>query len=203
MCSQNTPLLPPPAPWYFRHYISGAPSISHITQTEAFVQAAETAADRLAAVTPSSNTARRRKVLSLKFQGYEAQDIASILHMPVSTVQRYIEQAASAASDDTRANIVREAELAKLDEMESAFFPQAVEGDAGSASMVLKFMERRSKLIGADKEVKAAPSNVNVKVSLVGLLATMDSSVKKIAPQEPMKDITPPAQPVSRVAEDA
>jgi hypothetical protein len=115
-----------------------------------------------------------RRILSMRYQGYEVPDIAHILDLSPSAVRSNIDRAAAATADEYRATIVREAELLKLEEMESPFLATAAEGDHKSAMVVLKLMERRAALLGSDKAPSPGqvPGGGNV-YNLVTVLASM------------------------------
>ena len=110
---------------------------------------------------------QRRKVLSLRYMGYEVEEIAQILSISSGTVQAHINAAIAASADKERVNLVREAEMSKLEQLEDAFFPYAAgeahdpEGgtiapQASAAKVVLDVMDRRAKLMGIDKALPQA-----------------------------------------------
>lgn len=113
-----------------------------------------------------------RQVLSLRFRGYEKADIANVLGIKEDRVDSIILRVAKAQADEARIETVREAELAKLEEIEDTFLPKAVsDGDVKAAGVVLKCMERRASLLGADRQVKpSAPTN---NFTLVQILAQL------------------------------
>jgi hypothetical protein len=136
------------------------------------------------AITLPDHYTDTRKIELLASRGFDPEQISEILDLSVGRVERTIKTAASRAIDEHRANIIREIELQKLDELEQAHYAQAVqppvydsEGniikypDKGSGEFVLKTMERRAKLAGLDIKPDA---NINVTtVSLVGALSDM------------------------------
>jgi hypothetical protein len=109
-----------------------------------------------------------RKILSLRFSGYEVEDISAILDLSVDRIQREITRAAASSADEARAALVREAELLKLEELDAVYLPAALEGSLKSAHYVLECMKRRAALIGADKQ----PATIN-QFNLVQILASM------------------------------
>ena len=50
-------------------------------------------------------------------------------------------------------------ELARLDSLQLAIWPQATSGDCRAIDRVLRIMERRAKLLGLDSPVKVAPTD--------------------------------------------
>lgn len=103
----------------------------------------------------------------MRYMGYEVEDISSILGVPVGTVRNHLNAAVAASADKERINIVREAEITKLEELEEAFSPAAlgqafdpdgnpVPPQASAAKVVLDVMDRRAKLMGIDKALPQA-----------------------------------------------
>jgi len=119
--------------------------------------------------------------------GYDPAEIASIMSLPVASVQYHIDAAITLAADPDRVAAVREAEMAKLEALEEAFFPVAIGGDVvdddgnvagpndSAARTILAIMERRSKITGADKPVEHRVTH-----SLVHILADMAKAPKVI-----------------------
>jgi hypothetical protein len=57
---------------------------------------------------------------------------------------------------DENARLVRDLELARLDELQLAAWPRAMQGDLDAITAVLKVMERRAKLLHLDGPVRIA-----------------------------------------------
>lgn len=110
-----------------------------------------------------------RQVLSMRYTGYEPEDIAAQLNLSVPRVRSIVDKAIASQADEHRIAAVREAELLKLEEMEAAFLPSASSGSAKAASTVLSIMQRRALILGTDK----APPSVAVNFNLVGLLSSL------------------------------
>lgn len=110
-----------------------------------------------------------RRVLSMKYAGYDINDISHALSMSPQQVSLIIDRAIAVQVDEHRATYIRESELAKLDEMEESYLNGAIEGEHKSAYLTLKIMERRSAILGLDKQQAAVSINVN----LVGILSDM------------------------------
>jgi hypothetical protein len=121
----------------------------------------------------------------MRYQGYDVSDIAHALNLSESAVTSRIDKAAASAADDLRATVVREAELLKLEEMEPPFLSAATDGDSKAALVVLKLMERRSALLGVDRQPSMQQQGNTY--NLVTILSNMSR----------------PQSPISRVAEDA
>lgn len=121
---------------------------------------------------------QRRKVLSLRYMGYENEEIASILGISEGSVQYHIKAAVTSSSDRERINFVREAEITKLEQLEEAFMPAAlgelsdengpIPAQASAAKVILDVMDRRSKLLGVDK---AQPQISTTNLTLIQILS--------------------------------
>lgn len=130
----------------------------------------------------------RRKVLSLRYMGYESHEIADALGISEGTVQHHINAAVTASADKERVNIVREAEMTKLEQLEEAFTPLAlgeastedgpIPPQASAAKVVLDVMDRRAKLMGIDK---AQPPQTTNNLTLIQILSQLPSA--QILPQ--------------------
>lgn len=96
---------------------------------------------------------RRQHVANLRLAHYTQQEIANELGLSVTTVCRDL-QALRAEWQERRSMAfdgwVAE-ELAKLDALERAILPQALQGKPGAAERVLKIMDRRARMLGLDK----------------------------------------------------
>lgn len=106
---------------------------------------------------------KRRRALSLRKAGLTYEQIAQTprdkargdmrplfssrgrAHEAVAAVLRAVD--ADAAED---ASVVRDLELARLDDLQAGVWKRAVTGDADAVSTVLRVMERRTKLLGLD-----------------------------------------------------
>lgn len=134
---------------------------------------------------------RRQKVLSLKYMGYSVADISDVLQISTTMVQTDIDRAVSLSADSARIDMVREAEISKLEAIEQAFWPSLSDPgedehgnpilpsvDAGK--MILAVMDRRSKLLGVDK---IKPTEHTHTISLVAVLAEMSRSATMFDPQ--------------------
>lgn len=134
-----------------------------------------------------------RKILSLRYRGYDHEDIAHMLDVSQDRVERCLARAAASAADGERITVVREAEIAKLEEMESRIYDFAVrttiDPETGeeylsketlaAQNQVLKLMERRASIMGSDLK-KDAPAGGSG-LTLVQILADMSSSGVKLS----------------------
>jgi DNA-binding CsgD family transcriptional regulator len=135
---------------------------------------------------------QRRQVAYLYTQGLGADQIADVLDLTENQVDNHIKKLAQMAVDDHRAEIIRQTELAKLDEIERVHFRAATQGlvvpdtdsddpDAtvmlppshSSAELILKIMDRRMKLTGIERKPKQE-IDVEHRGGLVHLLAEMN-----------------------------
>jgi hypothetical protein len=112
-----------------------------------------------------------RKILRMSYSRYAHSDIADFLGITVKRVEAAITRACAATADEARINVVREAELLKLEELDEVFMPAALEGSDKAAGVVFKAMERRAMLLGVDK---APPPQIGF--TLVQVLSQMPSS---------------------------
>lgn len=126
-----------------------------------------------------------REILSLRYRGYDNEDIAEMMEISTDAVEKAVLRVARASVDEDRANIVREAEIEKLEAMETAIYEAAVQplfkDDNGQLHMsksalsaqtqVLRLMERRTALLGIDKQPAALSAAGGL--TLVQILANM------------------------------
>jgi len=126
-----------------------------------------------------------REILSLRYRGYDNEDISEMMEISTDAVEKAVLRVARASVDEDRANIVREAEIEKLEAMETAIYEAAVQplfkDDNGQLHMsksalsaqtqVLRLMERRTALLGIDKQPAAL--NATGGLTLVQILANM------------------------------
>ena len=154
----------------------------------------------------------RRKVLSMRYMGYESEEISQVLGLSVKTVQSHINAAVSASANTERVTLVREAEMSKLEQIEEAFIPAAIgeatdiEGlpippQASAAKVVLDVMDRRAKLMGIDK---VQPQTSIGNLTLIQILSQLPSPGQPPLGQNSNgSGSTPPPLAFSREAEDA
>ena len=64
---------------------------------------------------------------------------------------------------------LRDVEMARLDALQAAYWSRAVDGDVKAATIVLRVIERRSRLLGLDRvEQAGAPNSLVIGGGLVG-----------------------------------
>jgi hypothetical protein len=156
---------------------------------------------------------QRRKILSLRYMGYESEEISQILGISVGSVQAQLNAAITASSDKERMNVVREAEMSKLEEIEEAFFPAAtgeahdgegnpIPAQASAAKVVLDVMDRRAKLLGIDK---AQPPQNNTHLTLIQILSQLPPALDSspLLPERKLDGVTTQSPSFSREATDA
>lgn len=101
----------------------------------------------------------QEKCLRLRLQGKSIRQIASIVHMPKSTVERRL-RCAIAERIDPLADQLRAVEVARLDQLLETVWA-TVKADTEAAvklaavDRLVKISERRSKLLGLDAPVSA------------------------------------------------
>jgi transcriptional regulator with XRE-family HTH domain len=97
--------------------------------------------------------ARRRQVATLRLAHYTQAEIAERLDVSVGTVNSDL-QAIRQEWTERRMTDYGDwlsEELAKLDRLELALLPLALQGQTAAADRVLSIMDRRSRLLGLDK----------------------------------------------------
>lgn len=93
---------------------------------------------------------RQRKALRLRAQGYTYPEIAQALgYATRGSAQRLVANALQAQQREA-AEPVLELELARLDSLQRALSPRALDGDVRAARTILRVMERRAKYLGLD-----------------------------------------------------
>ena len=106
----------------------------------------------------------------MRYRGYSVDDIGLQLNLRPHTVQNILDRACAIQADQERVTYVREAELAKLDELEGVYLEDAITGNHKSTYLVLKLMERRAAVVGIDR---SPPVQLNGNFTLVQILANM------------------------------
>ena len=100
--------------------------------------------------------ARRLQALDLRLAGASYRQIGATLGVShvqaMRDVSKMVSEYASEPADE-----VRNAELARLDKLMLAHWPQATRGDIKSTTMVLQIMDRRARLLGLD-----APQRIDI-----------------------------------------
>jgi hypothetical protein len=93
-------------------------------------------------------SARRTRAIELKLQGLTYQQIADALgYASRGTVYRLIQEAQAARLGDA-ADDHRRLELARLDALQMALWPRAMDGDVAAAETVRRLIDSRCRLLG-------------------------------------------------------
>ena len=87
-----------------------------------------------------------------RIHGSSIVEIAMQLKVSIHTVKNLIDKVYKAVAEDLKENIDlnRQMDLARIDDLLEAHLPRAKAGKTKSASLVLRCLERRSKLIGIE-----------------------------------------------------
>lgn len=115
--------------------------------------------DRFARLKPIKTDGQAHKALQLRIQGMPYWQIAEELDADEVTVTGWVTtQLRGLRGEEVRnADVARQLHLERLDAMMQAAWPKALAGNESSASIVLRCMERSSKLLGLD-----APQKVDI-----------------------------------------
>lgn len=113
---------------------------------------------------------RRKKVLSMRLAGATYRETAEALGISPSTVQKDI-NAELKEIPKWRADELRHVEERRLNRLQRAIWPRALEGDLPAFDRVLRVMERRAKMLGLDM-----PQRVEV----TGVDVDLDTTVEKL-----------------------
>jgi predicted DNA-binding protein (UPF0251 family) len=90
---------------------------------------------------------RRTEALDLRVQSYSYEEIAEHLGVTKSTIERDIQRALKELVVEP-AHAVFALEMRRIDALISTYMADALNGDANSAGVVLKFMAHRANLLG-------------------------------------------------------
>lgn len=115
--------------------------------------------DRFARLKPIKTDGDAHRALQLRIQGMPYWQIAEELDADEVTVTGWVTtQLRGLRGEEVRnADVARQLHLERLDAMMQAAWPKALAGNESSASIVLRCMERSSKLLGLD-----APQKVDI-----------------------------------------
>jgi transcriptional regulator with XRE-family HTH domain len=97
--------------------------------------------------------ARRQQVATLRLAHLSQAEIARKLGVSVGTVNADLQAIRQEWAERRRSSFEEwlDEELAKLDRLERALLPLALQGQATAADRVLSVMDRRAKLLGLNK----------------------------------------------------
>jgi hypothetical protein len=85
--------------------------------------------------------------LTLRAQGYNYAQIAEHMKRPVNTIYRWVSESMDRLVKEPAEQVLR-LELARLDDMQSAIFQDAHNGDLSAIAMVLRLQDQRCRLLG-------------------------------------------------------
>lgn len=114
-----------------------------------------------------TRTERRTQALHLRRAGASYRDIAATLKTSEPTIRRDVAAALAdlAAEQRQGAEALRALEAARLDALQLGHWKAAAAGDVAAATVVLKIMERRARLLGLDTQ-PGATLDTNIAVIL-------------------------------------
>jgi hypothetical protein len=100
---------------------------------------------------------RRSKAIRLKIEGHTYTEIAEKLGYSnrasaCSDIRRALEK--HVIEEGLAVEAWRELELARLDVLQKAIWPEAMEGNPRAIETALKILDRRAKLLGLDSAIK-------------------------------------------------
>ena len=140
---------------------------------------------------PAAGT-RMRQALELRIEGRPYAEIAEAMGVSIGTVFQYVAQAIDRLNGEEvrNADVARQMQLLRLDAiMRGSWTKATVDGNADAAAIVLRCLERQSKLLGLD-----APQKVDITARLrllaeqegldyEELLAEAEAVIKSLPPQ--------------------
>ena len=124
------------------------------------------------AETPLDRVNRDLAILNMRLHGLTFHEIARKLpeagfgRISVSRIFAIVAKALRSCRDQP-AREVRQLELLRLDQLQSAHYQAAMGGDAAAATRVLSIMDRRAKLLGLDAGAEAVNSLDEARQSLL------------------------------------
>ena len=117
---------------------------------------------------------RDRKIVELRIQGYNQQQIADALGCSQKTISKRLQKVLADLSQETRGMVdeYRALQLHECTQLKKFIWSDIVERGTitmGQIDRLLKIMEREAKLLGLDKPIKIAPTDVEGKQEWQGL----------------------------------
>jgi hypothetical protein len=113
-------------------------------------------------------TARALEAWNMRIAGAPIVDVAHELGVSIELAKKLIQEVHTAIYEDLKANIDlnRQLDLTRIDKLIKTFLPAAEKGDEDCANVVLRCLQQRSKLTGAEPEPAptrmTGPNNVLV-----------------------------------------
>lgn len=113
---------------------------------------------------------RQRRAVEMRMAGSDLADIADALgYSDASGAYRAISRAIDKAIKEPAEGLLA-MELRRLDKLQEAHWPLALNGDPKSSDLILRMMERRSRYLGLDAPDKLDLSGtLTAQVNLVGI----------------------------------
>jgi hypothetical protein len=93
------------------------------------------------------------RILQLRLSGLSVRRLAREFKLRETEIIRILDAALPPLSQATRIRLFRE-DIARLDDLLIAFYPQAKQGNAAAAGICLKLLERRAAMVGTDAPVR-------------------------------------------------
>jgi transposase-like protein len=143
---------------------------------------------------PKRIALRRRQSEALRFreQGYNYEQIAKHMKTNPSTVYRWVVAAMNRITAEP-AKRVLELELRRLDQLQTAIYADALQGDLSSQQMYLRIADQRARLLGLYPKEPQVHFNIND-----GKAAPELMRIEFVLPDEPQPkpvDVTPEPKP--------
>jgi len=100
---------------------------------------------------------RRQEAVDLRRQGKSYNQIATIMGLNKSSVHKTVSKALQEIKDELEedATLLRAQELDRLDNLQSAYWSDAMNGNTMAGAQILRVMERRAKILGIDQPQEA------------------------------------------------
>lgn len=95
-------------------------------------------------------TERQLLVARYRRKGMSVQDIATTLDITETTIRSTLARAYRNIITSDEMAEARNMEIGRLDELHSSYYDDALGGDIKAAELILKTIDRRSKLLGLD-----------------------------------------------------
>lgn len=121
---------------------------------------------------------RRQQAVDLRRQGKSYNQIATIMGLNKSSVHKTVSKALQEIKEelDEDATLLRAQELDRLDNLQFAYWSDAMKGNTMAGAQILRIMERRAKILGIDQPQAAdSPEGAKGGVMLVPTIVDPDS----------------------------
>ena len=136
------------------------------------------------AETPLDRVNRDLAILNMRLHGLTFSEIARKLvetgfgRVSISRIYAIVGKALRSCPSQT-ARDLRQLELMRLDQLQSAHYKQAMTGDAAAAQRVLAIIDRRAKLLGLDAAMETGASLEEARDSLIKKLEQLARGQQK------------------------